>query len=113
MVEIYLGKIESVIFGNGGYDNGQMGVSFTLAFEGRGVQSFICGAWDPATMPRSDYAQWTEADRDAGLASMCRRISQIMADAKVGDLALLKGKPVEVSIENNSLKSWRILKEVL
>lgn len=40
-------------------------------------------------------------------------IEKILNDAKVNYVSELKGKPVEVEIENNRFKSFRILTEVL
>jgi hypothetical protein len=44
---------------------------------------------------------------------MCRSVSRILESARVSDVSGLKGKPVEIVFENNQLKSWRILTEVL
>lgn len=40
-------------------------------------------------------------------------IKQLLEDANVSSVDDLVGKPVEATYENNSLKSFRILKEVL
>ena len=40
-------------------------------------------------------------------------ISKLLTEAKVNSIDQLKGKPVEVEFEGNTLKGWRILKEVL
>jgi hypothetical protein len=42
-----------------------------------------------------------------------RYISSLLKDAKVDSVDKLKGKPVEVTLDGNQLKSWRILTEVL
>lgn len=59
------------------------------------------------------HFKWTEDDRDE-LAQLMRYISKLLSEAKVDDITKLAGKPVEVTIDEfNSLKSWRILTEVL
>lgn len=112
MIEKYLGKIDSVQFGRGGYQDAMFGIQLSFSFDGSGISDFK-GTWDPATMECSEYAKWSELDRDEHLAKMCRFVSQLLADAKVDDVTKLKGKPVEVTLESNTLKSWRILTEVL
>ena len=48
------------------------------------------------------------------LAELMRYISKLLSEAKVDDITKLAGKPVEITIDEfNSLKSWRILTEVL
>jgi hypothetical protein len=109
-----LGKITAVRFGRGGYQDCMMSLDLSFGGEWGGVGTTVGGVWDPATMECGRHCKWTEADRDAQLAKMCREISKLMADAKVADVAKLLGKPVEVTFENYStLKSFRILTEVL
>ena len=59
------------------------------------------------------HCKWTEADRDRQNADMCRKVDSILGDAKVNCVQQLKGKPVEITLDGNSLKEWRILTEVL
>lgn len=107
----YLGKIEKVKFGRGGYDDAMLGLSLSFSFgEAYGITDFINSGW---TGKRSKDANWTEADRDALRAKCIAYIDQLLNEAKVYDVTELKGKPVEILIENNALKSWRILTEVL
>ena len=48
------------------------------------------------------------------LAQLMRYISKLLSEAKVEDITKLADKPIEVTIDEfNSLKSWRILTEVL
>jgi hypothetical protein len=42
-----------------------------------------------------------------------RYVSTLLKEAKVNSVDMLKGKPVEVTFDGNTLKSWRILTEVL
>jgi hypothetical protein len=47
---------------------------------------------------------------------MCRKVSQLLKDAKVDSVDQLLGKPIEAEFDQGGcgqLKDWRILKEVL
>jgi hypothetical protein len=107
-------KIRSVSFGLGGYQGCQFGLF--LDFEqkgGSGVSDFVTGGWDYQSIKVDEYTKWTEKERDHEMTLMCKTISKILSAAKVNDVQHLKGKPVEVVIEGNMLKSWRILEEVI
>lgn len=111
-METKLGKIERVSFGHGGRDDVMFGISFTLSGVAWGVGDFW-GVWSPALMPRSEHAQWTEADRDDEIVAVSKRIDQLLAAAKVKDVNRLVGIPVEATFDGTLLKSWRVLTEVL
>jgi len=107
-----LAKIRSVSFGQGGYQDAQFGLN--LDFEGKGIGcgAFVGGGWD-YSIEVDEYTKWTEEDRAKQMAEMCKTISQILRDAKCSTVDQLKNKPVELSIDVNVLRSWRILEEVL
>jgi hypothetical protein len=107
-----LGKISHVSFGHGGYQDAQIGLSVTLSGEGWGVQDFK-GYWDAEIIECSKNCKWTEKDRDELYSGTMRALSKILKDAKVHSVAMLKDIPVEATFEGNTLKSWRILTEVL
>jgi len=107
-----LGKIENVRFGIGGYQDAQIGIYFTFSGKGWGVNSSEC-AWDKNIIKRSEYCKWTEGERSELYSEIVRFISDTLFDAKVDYIEKLKGIPVEVTFENNTIKSWRVLKEVL
>jgi hypothetical protein len=107
-----LGKIASVRIGSGGYQEAMYGVSFELSFGGCSGCGDFWGGWGP-DITVTAHTKWTEADRQAQIQSAFWRLALLMQDAKVTDAAKLKGVPIEVTTENNGLKSWRILKEVL
>jgi hypothetical protein len=114
MIEKHLGKIVSVKFGLGGYQNSMIGLS--LSFEckdGVGCGTFIDSFWSPSQIKHSEHTKWTEEDRDKAMAKMLREVDKIMFQANVEDVTELLNKPVEITLENFSLKSWRILEEVL
>ena len=111
-MEKRLGKIQSVRFGHGGYQDACIGLSVTLGDGGWGVGDFK-GAWDPEMIKRSDSTQWTEEDRSKGIDETIRLVSKLLKDAKVDSVDKLKNIPVEVTFEGMMLKEWRILTEVL
>ncbi len=111
-MEKKLGKIESVRFGHGGYQDACIGLSVTLGNGSWGVGDFK-GAWDPEMIKRSDSTQWTEEDRSKGIDETIRLVSKLLKDAKVDSVDKLKNIPVEVTFEGMMLKEWRILTEVL
>lgn len=107
-----LGKIDTVKFGLGGYQGAMIGLHFTFSFKGAGVGTSKC-AWDPERIEWSKNCKWTEEDRDKQYAEIIRYLSKLLKEAKVEDVTALKGIPVEVTFEDNTLKSWIILTEVL
>lgn len=111
-MEKRLGKIESIRFGVGGYQDCQLGVHVTLGNGSWGVGDSR-SVWDPERIKCSEHAKWTEEDRDKGMTEVMRYLSTLLKDAKVDSVDQLKGKPVEVTFEGNLLKEWRILTEVL
>ena len=107
----FLGKIESIKFG---LSDSRIGLFYTLTFNNCCETQSSNTVWDPEQIKVTQYTVWTEDDRDRELAQLMRYISKLLADAKVNDINKLAGKPVEVTIDEfNSLKSWRILTEVL
>ena len=107
-----LGKIKSVYVGLGGYQDVCLGIHLSFDFDGCG-----CGTskstWDPTVMECSERCQWTEEGRSEDLDGIMRYISQLLADAKVDRVEKLQGKPVEVILDGNTFKEFRILTEVL
>lgn len=116
MITKELGKIEHVSFGLGGYQDVCFGLTLSFAFGKTGnsqICEFISGGWDVTSMKCDKDCKWTEEDRNKNLSDMCRRISKILSDAKISEIYKLKGIPVEIEMEDNGLKSWRVLTEVL
>lgn len=104
-----LGKIEAIRFGFGGYQDAQFGVSVTLSGPGWGVQDFR-GHWNREP---DKNCKWTKEQQNQSFLDVLWDIRKWLAEAKVDSLDKLKGKPVEVTFENGSLQTWRILTEVL
>lgn len=103
-----LGKIQSVSFGYGGYQEAQFGVSFILGGAGWGVGDFW-GTWAEWSKP----CKWTQEDQKDTFGETVVKIRDLLKQAKKQELHQLKGVPVEVTFNNNTLVSWRILKEVI
>jgi hypothetical protein len=89
-----------------------IGIHFTLASEGWGVGDSRANL-DAEIIECSKNAQWDETDRDVWYSEIMRYVSKLLKDAKVDSVDKLKGKPVEVTLDGNTLKEWRILTEVL
>ena len=104
-----LGKIENCRFGFGGYQDACLGISFTLSGKGWAVGDFW-GTWahDP-----DEYTKWTVDDQSKTFAETVRKIGALLRAAGKDDIAKLKGVPVEVIFENDTLKDWRVLTEVI
>ena len=112
MEEKYLGKIESAYFGLGGYNDAMLGLH--LSFSGKSWGTCTSDStWDYEKIECSKYAKWTEENRTELMIKMLKNISKYLKEAKVNSIDKLKGIPVEVTFENNTIKSWRILTEVL
>lgn len=106
-----IGKIKSISFGRGGYQDAMIGICFGLGSESEswGVHDF----WGTWSMKRTDGCQWTEADRTRQLGEMVMKINALLSDAKQHDIADLVGVPIEVTFEARTLKSWRVLTEAI
>ena len=57
--------------------------------------------------------KWTTEERQDGITQSVDEVHKILKDAKVGYVSELVGKPVEVTIDKNCFKDFRILTEVL
>jgi hypothetical protein len=106
-----IGKIKSASFGHGGYQDACIGVSFDLGSDKDAWG--VCDFWGDWAMKRSDYCKWSEEDRIRHLGEIVMRLSALMEAAKVDRVDKLKGIPVEVTFEGNTLKEWRVLTEVI
>lgn len=106
-----LGKIKSVFFGVVDF---QLGLHFDFSING-GVSGVL---WrdcflDYETVKNSDFSDWTDKERDEECINLLKRFSKYLKEAKVDKIENLKNIPVELTFENNTLRSWRILTEVL
>lgn len=109
-MEKKLGKIRSVKFGKGGYQDAIMGLTVDIDMKGSGVGHFTAGGW---AISRSEYCKWTEEDRIKAHGEMLVKVTELLDQAKVDCVSQLKDVPVECTFEGMVLKSWRILEEVI
>ncbi len=109
-MEKMIGVIDSVRFGFGGYQEAMFGLTLSFSADGYGVETFLQGGW---TTEITKSTKWTEIDRGCAQAAMCSKLIKILRDAKVGDVSKLKGKPVELTFDKQTLHDWRILKEAI
>lgn len=108
--ESKLGKISDVHYGMCGYQEMMMGLRVTISGDGWGVGADKPGAW---TTEITGSTQWTHQDRIKNLGENAWYICGLLKEAKVDSVDKLKGVPVECEFEGNTLRSWRVLKEVL
>ena len=57
--------------------------------------------------------RWKTCEREVAITAAVEQVDKILKDAKVNYVSQLLNKPVEVEIEKNTFKSFRILTEVL
>lgn len=65
------------------------------------------------TINISEKCRWEESEREAAVTVSVEKVYQILKDAKVDYVSQLVNKPVEVTIDKNCFKDFRILTEVL
>lgn len=106
MSEKLLGKIKRAEYGTVPDRPFLMGLTLDFSFESSGV-----GAYYVVNM--SKECKWENLDRKDTIEKTCDEIYKILNDAKVNSVSQLKNIPVEVVLENNTFKSFRILTEVL
>lgn len=65
------------------------------------------------TVNISKDCRWSDSEKKEAITVSIEKIYEILNAAKVNYVSELVGKPVEVEIEKNTFKSFRILTEVL
>lgn len=65
------------------------------------------------TVNISPECKWGIFDREDTITKSVEEVNRILEDAKVNYVSQLINKPVEVTMENNTFKDFRILTEVL
>jgi hypothetical protein len=111
-IEKALGKISTIEFGLGGYQDACIGLSISFDCKGCFTGTFI-GGWDPAMVKCDKYTKWTEAQRGKQLELAVRKLSELLKQTGKKHVGQLRGTPVEITFEDNTLKDWRVLTEVL
>jgi hypothetical protein len=107
-----LGKIQKATFGIGAYNDVMIGLHIIFSGEGWGIGDNN-STWDSTLVPWTHHCKWSPESRDAEYAKIVHFVSKILADAKVQSVHELVGIPVEITLNGNTLKEWRVLTEVL
>ena len=114
MEEKMLGKIVEAKFGLGGYQNTALGLHLTFeSIKDKWGASYTQSFWDFNTIKYNENCKWDEDDRRDAYINIMIYVSNILDDAKVYTIDQLVNIPVEVVFEDNKIKDWRILTEVL
>ena len=103
----YLGKIEDVYFGLDRDYPFLFGLELTFKFDG----CFVTSTRDVVNI--GETCKWTPEERSKAITECMDQIVKVMKDANVNEIIKLKGKPVELTIEGNTLQDYRILTEVI
>lgn len=107
-----LGKITAARMGFGGYQDAMVGLTIAIGGNGWAVHAPFVGAWADSIKP-GHGAEWNETHRERNRAQAMIMLERTLVDAKKRDVSELVGTPVEVTFEGMTLKSWRVLTEVL
>ncbi len=108
MLEKYLGKITSAEYGSVPDYPFLIGLQLEFNFDGHYVSD-----GGKYTVNISPNCKWKEFNREETVTKTIEKVTQILKDAKCNYVSELIGKPVEVTIEGNCFKDFRILTEVL
>lgn len=103
-----LGKIPFAEFGTNKDYPFLIGLHICFKIESGGV-----GDGGKYTVNISPECKWKELNRETTITKYIEGIDRILKDAKVNYVSELLNKPVEVTLENNTFKKFRILTEVL
>ena len=109
MVEKVLGKIKKAEYGM--VRDYPFLFGLQLYFNLGDGTSIGCGS--RYTVNIGEACKWTTEERQCGITKSVDEVHKILKDAKIDYVSELVGKPVEVTIENNTFKDFRILTEVL
>lgn len=107
-MEKQLGKITSAEFGIVRDYPFLIGLQLSFSMVGEGISD-----GGKYTVNISKTCNWKNNDREKTIASTLERVYEILNEAKVNCVSELVGKPVEITIDQNCFKDFRILTEVL
>lgn len=108
MIKKVLGKIDFAEFGT--IKDYPFLIGFQLGF------TMECGGvmdGGKYTVNISEACKWPASDRNAAVFENIELLNYILKAAKVNYVSELINKPVEITLENNTFKTFRILTEVL
>lgn len=109
MTEQVLGKITSAEYGM--VSDYPFLFGLQLYFKLGNATGIGCGS--KYTFNISNECRWTKEERQIAITNSIDELHQILIAAKVDYVSQLVGKPVEVTIESNTFKNFRILTEVI
>jgi len=104
-----LGKIQSAEYG---LLNGSPYFGLYLAFSINGG-SQGCNSSTKYMFNISKDCKWSENNRSDAVAELVDDLHSVLKAAKVNYVSELAGKPVEITLDGNLFKGFRILTEVL
>jgi len=104
-----LGKITRAEFGTDKDHPFMIGLQLSFSFHGSGVSD---GGKYTLNIDKKCRA-WEQNERSQTVTEMIENIYDLLNTAKVNYISQLVGKPVEVTLEDNLFKEFRILTEVL
>ena len=112
MIEVFLGKISSadVMFVP---DTPVLGLELIFSLDGGSIYIATNGMYGYNASKHTKYCKWSVEDQKLGAYEAMSFINKILIDAKVTCVSKLVGVPVEVTTDQNTFKSFRILKECL
>lgn len=108
MIQRKLGKITNAQFGRYPDRPFLFGLQLEFDFKGSGV-----GCGGRYTVNISDACRWERQEKLEAIERNINHLNQILEDANVNHVSKLIGKPVEVTLEGNMFKDFRILTEVI
>lgn len=103
-----LGKITFAEFGTVRDYPFLIGLQLGFRMDGSGVMD-----GGKYTVNISPECKWKEMNREATIIKSIEEVNRILEDAKANYVSELLNKPVEVTMEDNTFKDFRILTEVL
>lgn len=109
MTEKVLGKITSANFGQ----VKDYPFLFGLQLYFKLGDGSLVGSGSTYTINISEECRWEKSEREAAIVHMIETTNKTLEDAKVNFIHDLINKPVEVEIDKNTFKDFRILTEVL
>lgn len=109
MTEKVLGKITRAEFGTDKDHPFMIGLQLSFSFQGSGVSD---GGKYTINIDKKCRA-WEKNERSQAVTEMIENIYDLLNTAKVNYISQLVGKPVEVTLEDDLFKGFRILTEVL
>jgi len=109
-----LGKIDRFDVGIGGYQDAMLGIHITFTGGGGWGINTSMSTWSPSMIKITEHTKWTEVERSQHFDEIMRFIDETLSKAKVRYTHQLRGIPVEITFDDKeTLKSWRVLTEVL